>query len=445
MFALIRKGLVIGGLKVIESLSGLATTLLIAILLGADAGTDALFAAMLLPVGVWQIMVFIVAQVTVPYLVSGDESEAAHRTSYLRFMSFWLLLLGGLLAGLAGLTPHLLVAVCAPGLSATTAEAAAGLLAQLAPIFPLTLFTGLLTGVLYARHRFYGFEFAQLLWKLAPLGALAIPEWRTVTAIAWAMVIGAVARLLFVILLNDRAVFPCLLRPRPFYPGGIPAHLRQLVRTQGVMHSLEWGQQVLLNALASTLPTGGLTLFNVADRMARSAPALLIRGIGTILLPTLSRRVRDDGDDGRGFLVKALPVFASLGLLVGVAVFLLAPVLADLLALAGRVTAEQTETLTHLGRAFAVGLPFTLLLMVLQSGFFLTGRDMPLAASSIAQLAILVLGYFVLEDFSAPGLAWVFTIAVGIRLAVLFAFFIRQSSGRRAHPSDPIEGQPTWP
>jgi len=422
MLALLRKGSLVGMLKLLGALSGLAFTLAVAWGFGAASGTDALFAAMVLPVGVWQATVFIVAQVSVPYLISCADGDPKDEADFLGQMSLWIAVIGGAAMAAAFFAPGALLAVVAPGLAAATKAEAAGFLRTLAPVFPLTLLAGLLTGLLYSRQRFFVAEVAQLLWKFAPLVVLAFPPTRTLAALAWATAAGSALRLglLFV------ALGPTSRRglvPRNAYRAATPVFLRSLFKTEGALMGCDWVLQILCNALASTLSPGALTLFNYADRTARTAPVLLMRGIGVVLLPTLSRRIRSDGDRGWGFIHKLLGPLGGFGLAIGGLAFLFAPLLAQVFALTGKMAADQVDTFAAVVRGFAAGLPATILVMGLQTGFFLNLSKAPLLMSNGAQMLVVACVWWLLPSHDPAQLAWLLAVSLFVRLGVLYGFF----------------------
>lgn len=422
MLALLRKGSLVGILKLVGALSGLAFTLAVAWGFGAASGTDALFAAMVLPVGVWQATVFIVAQVSVPYLIGCADGDTNDEADFLGQMSLWIALIGGAAMALSVFVPGLLLAVVAPGLSAATKAEAIGFLRALAPVFPLTLLAGLLTGLLYARQRFFVAEVAQLLWKFAPLAVLAFPATRTLAALAWATSVGAALRLALLFVALDPASRRDLV-PRRAYRAAVPVFLRSLFKTEGALMGCDWVLQILCNALASTLSPGALSLFNYADRTARTAPVLLMRGIGVVLLPTLSRRIRSDGDRGWAFIHKLLAPLGGFGLAIGGLAFLFAPLLAQIFALTGKMPPDQVETFAAVVRGFAAGLPATILVMGLQTGFFLNLSKTPLLISNGAQMLVVACVWWALPNRDPAQLAWLLAASLVVRLAVLYGFF----------------------
>ena len=144
------------------------------------------------------------------------------------------------------------------------------------------------------------------------------------------------------------------------------------------------------NLIASFLPTGNISWFNLANRVAILPVGLIGVAVATALMPTLSTRHRTA--DAAGFdrvLRLGMRYIWLLGLPAAAGLWLLADLIALTLFQYGRLGVDDAGAIAAILRALALGAPASMMISVLSTGFF--ARADMLAPLRIA-LWLLVLG-----------------------------------------------------
>ncbi len=280
--------------------------------------------------------------------------------------------------------------------------------------FPYLFFISMVAlagGVLNSFHRFAVPALTPILHNLAVIAAalwlaplLEVP----VHALAWGVFAAGAIQLL----VQVPALARLGLLPRPRLGFSDPGVRRVLSLMGPAVLSASVSQVNLLvgTAFASLLVAGSQTWLYLADRLLEFPIGMFGVALGTVLLPTLSRRFAA-GDSGgfarnidwgvRVVMLLALPATAGL-------IVLAEPICASLYQ-HGRFTAEDTVMTALALMALCVGLPGFMLAKVLAPGFFAR------------------------QDTRTPMRAAV--IVVGVNIALLFAVVLplRQQGVAAAH------------
>jgi len=197
------------------------------------------------------------------------------------------------LTGLAIAFMPQLVALLAPGFPATPERFA--LAVTLTRItFPYLMFivlVTLLSGVLNAHGRFAAAAAAPILLNVAIVAALGIAFLFPSAghAAAWGVAAAGVLELLLVAAAARRAgILPAPRRPT------LDADTRRFFRTLGPAVIGSAGVQIAMFAdtiIASLLPTGAVAALYFADRLYQLPVGVIGIAAGTVLLPTMSKRI----------------------------------------------------------------------------------------------------------------------------------------------------------
>lgn len=416
--------LFIGALKSLGSVCGTVLTFALAWSLGAGNTTDALFAAMLFPVGLWQNTPAILGQVTIPYLT---DKSAAGKERFLRTVTTLLWIAGGTVMLLCMASPETVVGVVAAGLNNEAAAQAATYLRILAPLFPATLFSAFFQANFHARKKFMGAELAFMIWKITPVVAVGaaicvhadIGLWT-----AWGFTAAGLLRLLHLAVLSPGQTRLLLLRPSLRLRNTVPYSVRHLFLSESIIVASDWTLETFTRFLGSLLPLGGLSIFSYADKLSRTLPIQLIRSFGTVLLPDLAGTKSERERESQFF--KVLLLCGVFGAGCSLVIHVAAPLLAKVVFLSGSVGPAKQALLARTIVFLAPSIFAMMVTMVCQLKMFLGfHKRVFLIASMLQTITLFVLWRaFGLEN--TADLALYITISIYMKMAY-FLYIARPS------------------
>lgn len=418
---LLRSTLLFSALTFLSRLSGYARDMVQAHVFGASGLTDAFVVAYRIPNFLRRIFAEgAFAQAFVPVFSaarqSGDRQALRHLLDRVAGTLCAVVLV---VTAIGVICAPWLVNVFAPGYAGDPVRhAAAGDMLRIT--FPYLFFISMVAlagGVLNSFQRFAVPALTPILHNLAVIAAalwlaplLEVP----VYALAWGVFAAGAIQLLVQV--------PALARlglvPRPRLGFADPG-VRRVLRLMGpAVLSASVSQVNLLvgTAFASLLVAGSQTWLYLADRLLEFPIGMFGVALGTVLLPTLSRR--SAAGDGEGFrrgidwgvrvvMLLALPAAAGLVVLAG-------PICATLYQ-HGRFTPEDTAMTALALSALCVGLPGFMLGKVLAPGFFARqDTRTPMRAAVIVVVVNIALLFAVVLPLRNAGVA---TAHVGIALS----------------------------
>jgi putative peptidoglycan lipid II flippase len=366
----------VSSMTLVSRVLGFVRDAVIARVFGAGLATDAFFVAFKIPNLLRRLFAEgAFSQAFVPILAEYKNRRGEDETRALINHVSGVLGLVLLLVTLAGvIAAPLIIGISAPGFSATPEKFA--LTVELLRItFPYILFialTALAGGILNTWGRFAVPAFTPVLLNLSFIGfaLLAAPYFDPpVKALAWAVFAGGILQLAFQ--LPFLARIRMLPRPRPdLSDDGVRRVLRQMAPA---VFGVSVGQVSLLinNIFASFLVTGSVTWLYFADRLMEFPSGLLGVALGTILLPSLSKRHAEGSTQAyselldwglRLTLLLAVPAAAALALLA-------VPLVATLFHY-GAFTVTDVINTRDAVIAYSVGLVGLIAVKVLAPGFY---------------------------------------------------------------------------
>lgn len=240
--------------------------------------------------------------------------------------------------------------------------------------FPYILFislAALLSGVLNAHGRFAAAAAAPVLLNMLVIGAMVaavLAGWDVAWALVWTIPVAGVAQMVLVWIAAGRAGF----RLTPMRPRWTPG-MRRLVRVAipaalagGVVQvNLLVGQQV-----ASYFDRAVGWLYT-ADRLYQLPLGVVGIAIGIVLLPDLSRRLKDGDESGsRDALSRAAEISLALTIPAAVALVVIPLPLVSVLFERGKATADDSAAIAMAVAIYGLGLPAFVVQKVLQPLYF---------------------------------------------------------------------------
>ncbi len=327
----------------------------------------------------------------------GREAARAFAEQALAAMAVGLLLLT--VAAMAAM-PWLML-VIAPGFVEEPAQFE--LAVQLTRIaFPYLLFmvlVALLGGVLNSLYRFAAAAAAPILLNLFFIAALllVLPYWsgNVGELLAWTVVAAGVGQFLFMAwaaAANGMALrFP---RPR------LSPEVRRLFRLMvpGLLSAGGMQLNLLIGTMIATLQAGAVSWLYYADRLYQLPLGLIGIGIGVVLLPDLSRKLRGGQPAAAMYaLNRALELGLFLTLPATVALMVVPGPIVSVLFERGAFTAADSQATALALAAYAAGLPAFVLVKILQPAFFAredTVTPLRYTLISVAANVVLALALF---------------------------------------------------
>ncbi|MEL6363440.1 MAG: murein biosynthesis integral membrane protein MurJ [Pseudomonadota bacterium] len=314
-------------------------------------------------------------------------------------------------------------------------------------MFPYLAFmsgVGLLSGVLNSLGRFAVAAGAPLLLNILMIGAVLFvagdgPE-AAGSALSWAVAAAGVAQLAALYWGAARAGYAV----RPRLPRLTPGVKRLLVLgAPGFLAAGSAQINLIVGTNIASRESGAVSWLMNADQLHQLPVSLIGIGLGIVLLPTLSARVKTGDEAGaRRALNRAVELSLLLALPATVALVLMGPLLCDALfrdfagdalALVGAGGSAFTEDdALRTGAAlawFAVGLPAFIAQKVFSPAFFAredTTTPMVFALVGIAANIFISVGGFPFVGF--------YSVAIGTSVAaILQALLLWRTAARRRH------------
>jgi putative peptidoglycan lipid II flippase len=431
--SLLRSLTQVGSATLLSRVLGFVRDMVIARAFGADAATDAFFAAFKVPNLLRRL--FAEGAFSAGFVpVLNDYRHNRGAAELKRFVDD---VAGTLALALLAITalgilaaPWLVLAV-APGFVDDPAQRllTADLLRL---VLPYLFFIGLAAfagGILNTHERFGVPAVTPVLLNLVLIGCtlwLAPRMQQPVMALAWGVALAGLAQLVFQ--LPFLARLGLLPRPRlaPRDPG-----VRRIARLMlPALFGVSVAQLSLLidTVLASFLASGSISWLYYSDRLMEFPLGILGAAIGTVIMPRLAQRHLEHAPDAfsrtldwglRWVLVLGLP--AAVGLLV-----LAGPVLATLFQ-SGAFTDADVRMAESSLRGYAFGLLGFMAIKVLVPGFY--SREDTRSPVRIAALAMglnLVLSLALMAPFAHGGLAFATALGALANAALLLAVLLRR-------------------
>lgn len=369
----------------------------------------------------------------------GDTAAKAYAGRVLGSVTLVLILIA---LALALFMPQM-IALLAPGFRGPALQAAIDNARLMLPYFAFVGPATVMMGVLNAGHRFMLTAFSPVLFNIVmicTIGVLLVwqhePAW---SATAMAGAVGVAGCLQMLILVQRRPYRDGIATPvRVSFDPQIRAFFRKA--TPGMLANS--GPQFLIVAgaiMASSSPAAVSWLY-FANRLIELPLGVVGVAMGTVLVPELSRAIRNDdraamvSAESRGLeLAVALALPATLGLMI------LAEPIVRILFEHGAFTATDTVATAQALALLAAGLPAHVLTKTLSPAFFAReDTKTPLVATLSGLAAAVVAGLLIGRGAGANGVAasiaigsWVCAIILLARGAMTFGFSLDELALRR--------------
>ncbi len=433
-----RKILSVGGFTLLSRLSGFLRDIVLAAVLGAGALMDAFSVALRLPNHFRAIFgegAFNQAYIPSFTRIRQQAGAASAAVFSNRVFTLIVIVQVALLAVALPFMPEI-VRLLAPGFADDPQrfELAVALTRITFPYLAFITLVTLLSANLNAIDRFAAAAAAPILLNICLIAALAIAFLFPNAAYAAALGVAAAGLLEWLLLAfaaRRAGVAAALTRPR------LDADMKAFLKAFGPAVIGSAGVQIALFAdtiIASLLPAGAYAALYYAERLYQLPIGVIAIGVGTVLLPTMSRFIASgdvaasDKAQNRAValtLVAAAPFAAA---------FLAIPeLIVAALFERGRFDAAASQAAGAVLFAYAVGLPAIVLIRTQVASFQARGdTTTPMLVSLAAIACNIALKLLLWRDFGAAGLALATAAGAWINVGLLFALGLRRGLTRPA-------------
>lgn len=279
-----------------------------------------------------------------------------------------------------------------------------------------------LSGILNSRRVFAAPAFSYVVLNIVFVTGLIFVVPRSedpLTVLCWMVIVSGVLQLAVVLLATLRRKVD--LRPRlPKFDPEIK-RLGQLMAPGLVSASI---QQVnlLVGQTVSSLVIGGSAIIFYADRINQFPLGLIGMGLGTVLLPEISRRLGGGDDEGaRRSLCRGIELSLLLALPATIAMIAIAREIMFLFE-GGEFTPEAARTGGWVLAMFALGTPSYVLVKVLQPGYFAReDTKTPMRYTIVSAVTNIILVYPMFLWLGPMGCALATSMAGWVNVLLLWA------------------------
>lgn len=425
----IKSSATIGGYTLISRILGFARDVTIASGLGASFLSDAFFVAFKLPNFLRRLFAegaFNVAFVPMFSGMLAVEGEEKAKQFASEAMSFLLLVLFIVTAVFIACMPWLMY-ILAPGFSAdaTKFELTVALTRITMPYIIFISLVSLFGGILNSGGKFAAVAATPIILNLCLIIVPFLVEDVTPTgahALSVAVMVAGVAQWLFLLYFcKRRNILPKLVRPRLtpqvkkllllIAPAALGAGVAQI--------------NLFIDIIIASQFDSGVSYLYYADRINELPLALIGIAVGTVLLPLLSRQIRQ-GDMQAAYKSQnnAIAFVLFLSLPAMCAIVVLAEPIIRVMFERGEFTPNDTIATYKALIAFALGLPAFVLIKVLAPGFYANeDTKTPFKIATFCIVVNLVFNLLLMGHFKHVGMAMATSIAgwvnVGLMLMAL--------------------------
>ena len=293
------------------------------------------------------------------------------------------------------------------------------------PYLPLISLVAMLGGILNSINRFWVNAAAPILLNLSLITGLLFfrghSEISTAQTQAIAVTISGVLQLLWLIWACRRAgIILKLRRPR------LSPRVKQLLRIIGPAAlgagAVQFNLLISTSLAARFLPQGSVSYLYYADRLNQLPLGLIGIGVGTAMLPTLSRQL-GGGEDKAAMHTqnRAIELVLLLTLPACAALMVSATPIIRALLQHGAFTAEDTIGSARALAAFSLGLPAYVLIKVLTPGFYArSDTKTPVRIALVAMLVNLIGNLILIWPMAHIGLALSTAISAWVNAGLLY-------------------------
>jgi putative peptidoglycan lipid II flippase len=429
-----RTTLLVSTAALASRLLGLLRDLLLAAVLGAGPAADAFFVAWRLPNLFRRVLgegALNAGLVPLERRIAAEQgSEAAARFAG-QALAWASLVLAPAVAALAAFAP-VLVGWMAPGFAAdpATFDLAVACLRLTSPAIAAAVLAGLLGALINARGRFPSPAMAGLSTNLVMIGAIlllgasALDERARAIGLALAVTLGGLIQLALLSVPWAQGRLR-LIWSAPRWSSEIRGLV--IAALPGLFVAALGPLAVLIGVLVASRDPSAVAHLNYADRLFQLPLGFIALGAGVVLLPELTRWLRDDPPKLHAAQNQAIRLALALALPGAAALWLLAEPIVSVLFQRGAFQPADTAATAQALAGLAWGLPGAALARVIALPFFARERPRLPVLAGLAGLIVTGLASSLIQPiWGVAGVAGAISLGLSINAALLLALAHRR-------------------
>lgn len=430
--SIVKSGIIVSFYTLISRISGFIRDILISMLLGAGLLTDLFNIAFRIPNFFRRIFAEgAFNSAFLPILSSKLATNDKEEVKYFLNNSFTILLIAVIILVITfELFMPNIIKILVPGYSTNDLKFKTAILLTRITM-PYLLFISLvsfLSGILNSINKFAIAAAIPILLNLVLILALiCLPKFTPTAAHALSVgvVIAGVIQLFIVaIVVYKVKLLPVLTKPN--FTKDIKKLLKNMI--PGIISSgiVQINLAVDL-AIVTFLPVGSLSYLTYAERISYLPLAIIGTAMGTVLLPTLSRYIKQKKlDKVNNIQNKSIEIACILSLPCSFGMIILAEMISYIIYQRGVFTAIDTYNVKNALMAFAIGIPAFILIKVFTTTFFATqDTKTPLKVSAFCIFLNIILSLILMNYLQHSGIALASSIASWAN-CLLLLFILRK-------------------
>ncbi|MCC7357423.1 murein biosynthesis integral membrane protein MurJ [Candidatus Uhrbacteria bacterium] len=276
-------------------------------------------------------------------------------------------------------------------------------------------------GILQSMRRFVAFSLAPVLYNLGIIfGTLVLAPRYGLSGVAWGVVLGAVAH----VSVQAIVVRGLGLRhiPLPSFKSEGVCRILLLMAPRTIGLAVAQVNLIIMQIFASTLPTGSVAIFNLANNLQAFPVSLIGISYAVAVFPSLSASVNNqDFKEFISTLRQTIRKIAFLIIPVTALFFLLRPQAVRLVLGAGQFDWDDTIRTANVLGIFLLSLFSQCLVALLVRAFYaMQDTKTPLVIGVVCEVVNIIVAIIGYHTYGILGLAAAFTIATTVNACLLW-------------------------
>ena len=423
---------VVASMTMVSRILGLVRDIVLAQAFGASPGFDAFLIAFKIPNFLRRLFAEgAFSQAFVPVLSEYREQHGDKVHEFMGHIAGCLVISILLVVIVAEIIAPVLVIIFAPGFyhDPYRFTMASSMLRITFPYILLISMTALSGAILNTYGRFAIPAFTPVLLNAALIGVAwwwAPQAANPVMTLAWGVILGGILQLsIQVPALLKAGIMPKLI------PNWRDSGVRKVLKLMvPALFGVSIAQISLLidSLFASFLPAGSISWLYYSDRLIFLPLGVIGVALATVVLPALSKQFSSGKEQSYSATFEwGVKMALILGIPAAIGIYILAgPLLATLIH-RGQFTSHDVLMTAKSLRAYAIGLPFFILIKILASGFYSRQQiSIPVKVAALALIVNIVLNVLLIKVLAHAGLALATAIAAGVNTIFLFILLYRK-------------------
>jgi putative peptidoglycan lipid II flippase len=181
-------------------------------------------------------------------------------------------------------------------------------------------------------------------------------------------------------------------------------------------------------SIASKFGEGSIAAFFYAVSILMVFSTLIFQPVSTIVFPIITRKYRENADLALKYALKVCYILAALGLVAAIIIYYISPMVIEILFVRGNFSHEDATRTSSLLQIMVFVLPFFSISRVVKNTLYAKGSfKLPIFANSIRWISLLVLSFYLIENYKINGLAISYVLSNALVPVIMCAHLFKAS------------------